>query len=80
MSAQGRVRGELRASILRHFRAAPATGSSVREIDGRAESHEGRCSGPGLCEVQVDRFQLSGSRKICISVENLEDENGNTES
>jgi len=25
------------------------------------------CSGPGLREVPVDTFQLSGSRKICIS-------------
>ena len=38
------------------------------------------CSGPGLIEVPVDTFQLSGSRKICISFGNLEDENGKTES
>ena len=38
------------------------------------------CSGPGLREVPVDTFQLSGSRKICISFGNLEDENGKTES
>ena len=38
------------------------------------------CSGPGLREVPVDTFQLSGSRKICISSGNLEDENGKTES
>ena len=38
------------------------------------------CSGPGLREVQVDTLQLSGSRKICISFGNLEDENGKTES
>ena len=34
------------------------------------------CSCPGLREVPVDTFQLSGSRKICISFGNLEDENG----
>jgi len=38
------------------------------------------CSGPGLREVPVDTLQLSGSRKICISFRNLEDENGKTES
>jgi len=38
------------------------------------------CSGPGLCQVPVDTFQLSGSRKICISFGNHEDENGKTES
>jgi len=38
------------------------------------------CSGPGLREVPVDTFQLSGSRKICIFFGNLEDENGKTES
>jgi len=38
------------------------------------------CSGPGLREVPVDTFQLSGSRKICISFGNLKDENGKTES
>ena len=38
------------------------------------------CSGPGLREVPVDTFQLSGSRKICTSFGNLEDENGKTES
>jgi len=38
------------------------------------------CAGPGLREVPVDTFQLSGSRKICISFGNLEDENGKTES
>jgi len=38
------------------------------------------CSGPGLREVLVNTFQLSGSRKICISFGNLEDENGKTES
>ena len=37
------------------------------------------CSGPGLREVPVDTFRLSGSRKICISFGNLEDENGKTE-
>ena len=30
--------------------------------------------------VLVDTFQLSGSRKICISLGNLEDENGKTKS
>jgi len=38
------------------------------------------CSGPGLREVPVDTFQLSGSRKICISFGNLKDEIGKTES
>ena len=38
------------------------------------------CSGPGLREVPVYTVQLSGSRKICISFGNLEDENGKTES
>ena len=38
------------------------------------------CSGPGLREVLVDTFQLSGSRKRCISFGNLEDGNGKTES
>jgi len=38
VNAQGQGRNELRASTLRHFRAAPAIGNSVREIDGRAES------------------------------------------
>ena len=38
------------------------------------------CSGPGLDQVPVDTSQLSGSRKICISFGNLEDENGKTES
>ena len=38
------------------------------------------CSGPRLREVLVDTFQLSGSRKMCISFGNLEDENGKTES
>ena len=38
------------------------------------------CSGPGLREVPVDTFELSGSRKISISSGNLEDENGKTES
>jgi len=33
-----------------------------------------------FCPGQVDTFQLSGSRKICISFGNLEDENGKTES
>jgi len=38
------------------------------------------CLGPGLREVPVDTYQLSGSRKICISFGNLEDENGKIES
>jgi hypothetical protein len=38
------------------------------------------CSGPGLREVPVDTFQLSSSRKICISFGNLEDGNGKTRS
>ena len=33
-----------------------------------------------LFEVLVDTFQLSGSRKICISFGNLQDENGKTKS
>ena len=35
-------RGELWASIFRDFRAAGAIGSSIREIDGKAESHGDR--------------------------------------
>ena len=41
VNAQGQGRNELRACTLRHFRAAPAIGNSVREIDGRAGSHKG---------------------------------------
>jgi len=57
-----------------------ASGNQVSEFLLPSNHLYQACSGPGLREVPVDTFQLSGSRKICISFGNLEDENGKTES